>query len=170
VINAPLGKLDVHSTVVLYSYYFSFIKKIVRSKSQSKSKRSQKSRLTRSRRRRTNRLRLRGGAGICVNNHTDEGLPIDPITLEAIPRTKYIKVAVTYDGWRHAKDTDYYCFNGSTLLEWLKTSTMNPLTGVKFSQYQGEDIALQVTTSLLRQGEPYPDGLITLLTSGTGGQ
>jgi hypothetical protein len=92
---------------------------------------------------------LRGGAGNCVNNHTEAGIPIDPIGLETIPLNKIIRVPVSWEEDEYIRlvptaTTDYYCFNQTTLLQWLKGSTKNPMTGIRFTRQQGSSIVDQI--------------------------
>jgi hypothetical protein len=92
---------------------------------------------------------LRGGAGNCLNNHTAAGLPIDPMNLETIPLNKIIRVPISWDYddlYRLVPTaaTDYHCFNQTTLLEWLKTRTTNPMTNIRFTEQQGNSIVAQV--------------------------
>jgi hypothetical protein len=92
---------------------------------------------------------LRGGAGNCVNNHTAQGIPIDPISFETIPLNKIIRVPVSWEENELLRlvptaATDYYCFNQNTLLQWLKNSTKNPMTNIRFTREQGQAIVSQI--------------------------
>ena len=104
----------------------------------------------RSTKRRNTKRKLRGGAGNCLNNHTAAGLPIDPIDLNSIPLNKIIRVPITWIEEEETSatvptpDTDYYCFNQTTLLLWLNTSMKNPLTNQKFDSYQAKEILKQI--------------------------
>lgn len=98
----------------------------------------------------TPKFRLIGGDGNCLNNHTPGGLPIDPITLNSIPLNKIIRVPLS---WIEDPDTlvitpdpntDYHCFNQTSLLEWLQKSMKNPLNNQKFSSEQGFQIFNQI--------------------------
>jgi hypothetical protein len=90
--------------------------------------------------------KLMGGAGDCVNNKTDAGLSIDPISLTSIPLNKIVRIPTSYQDFPYEgyakEDTDYYCFNQDTLLEWLKDHITNPFTGIPFTQREA-DILLE---------------------------
>jgi len=92
--------------------------------------------------------KLRGGAGNCLNNHT-AGIPIDPIDLNTIPLNKIIRVPVSWAQdenlvQKPTPDTDYQCFNQTSLLDWLQTSMKNPLTNQNFTAEQAHEIFKQI--------------------------
>jgi hypothetical protein len=69
--------------------------------------------------------------------------------MSTIPLNKIIRVPVSWEEDEYirlvpTKKTDYYCFNQSTLLEWLKVSTKNPMTNDRFTREQGKSIVDQV--------------------------
>ena len=82
-----------------------------------------------------------------MNQHDASGAPIDPISLAPIPLHRRITVRVTEDpfhGTLGHVPTDYYCFDKTYLLEWLKGSIINPLTNIAFSDLQLKEIQKEI--------------------------
>lgn len=77
---------------------------------------------------------LTGGINQCVNNKDASGAPIDPITLAPIPLNRLIRVPVLvqYDN----PPTDFFCFDRTALLAWLKISVRNPFIAGNFTRSQ----------------------------------
>jgi hypothetical protein len=104
-----------------------------RRKSPKKSPRKSARKSTKKVPRRKSRVFLRGGAGQCVNAKTPQGLIIDPISMGTIPLNKNIQLPTKFQEFPYDnfpdENTDYYCFNQDTLMEWLKNHSTNPFTG-----------------------------------------
>jgi hypothetical protein len=81
------------------------------------------------------------------------GFPEDPISREEIPRNKEIRIPTRYNSYysEPAADTDYFCFNEDTLLQWLNYNVTNPNTGKKFRWFEAQSIIRQLHKRKLYQ-------------------